>query len=427
MRGILIMDIKEFINEGKTLQNQNIEEVKKVKAKTQITYETVLQNDSDFVIERKTSTTDKMLVCILSQGLVYIKDCKSGKLTNNLKEKEIVNFLSECPIDKYPTTLKYKIKCNCTRLSDYFNWAIMHLPEVKELASHKLFYNLKSSDFWAIPRDNITKDVIKDLVWCKNFLEQLNHEGLNIYLNSCYKWLKDCEDVGINKDKIKYNIENFKILDLDFITSLYRNTNFNYFTQVISLANLEFNKFMNYLRQLKTVEFLPIKVNCYGSYFDLKEYYDYLNMQIDMYGKIKEKYPNNWLTTLKIMQSKYSMWKELHKDEKFLNQNKKIKHLEYEDKDYCIIVPTKSSEIIDEGAHLGHCVGSYVDRIISGQTSIVFMRKPDKKEESLVTIEVKNNQVCQYRGYADRNVTEEEFAFIQKWSKEKKLELLLMK
>lgn len=422
------MDIKEFINEGKNLQNQNIEEVKKVKSKSQITYETVLQNDSDFVIERKTSTTDKMLVCILSQGLVYIKDCKSGKLTNNLKDKEIVNFLSECPIDKYPTTLKYGIKYNCTRLSDYFSWAIKHLPEAKELASHKLFYNLKSADFWAIPRDNITKDVIKDLVWCKNFLEQFDlRYNIISHLNSCYKWLKDCEGIGINKDKIKYNIENFKVLDLDFITSLYRNTTFNYFTQVISLGNLEFNNFMNYLRQLKTVEFLPIKVNCYGTCFDLKEYYDYLNMQIDMYGKIKEKYPNNWLTTLKIIQSKYSMWKELHKDEKFLNENKKIKNLEYEDKDYCIIVPTKSSEIVDEGAHLGHCVGSYVNRIIEGQTSIVFMRKPDKKEESLVTIEVKNNQVCQYRGYADRNVTEEEFTFIQKWSKEKNLELLLMK
>ena len=423
------MDIKEFINEGKNLQNQNIEEVKNVKPKTQVIYETVLQNDSDFVIERKTSTTDKMLVCILSQGLVYIKDCKSGKLTNNLKEKEIVNFLSECPINKYPSTLKYEIKDGCTRLSDYFSWAIKHLPEAKELASHKLFYNLRTAEFWAIPRDNITKDVIKDLAWCKNFLEQINHKchlWLDSYLNSCYKWLKDCESIGINKDKIKYNIENFKILDLDFITSSYRNRD-NYFAQAISLANLEFNNFMNYLRYLKTTEFLPIKVNTYSSCFDLKEYYDYLNMQLDMYGKIKEKYPSNWLTNLKIMQSKYSIWKELHKDEKFLNQNKKIKHLEYEDKDYCIIVPTKSSEIIDEGAHLGHCVGSYVDRIISGQTSIVFMRKPDKKEESLITIEVKNSQVCQYRGYADRNVTEEEFAFIQKWSKEKKLELLLMK
>lgn len=422
------MDIKEFINEGKTLQNQDVEEVKKVKTKTQITYETVIQNDSDFVIERKTSTTDKMLVCILSQGLVYIKDCKSGKLTNNLKEKEIVNFLSECPMDKYPTTLKYKIKDGCTRLSEYFNWAIKHLPEAKELASHKLFYNLKSPDFWAIPRDNITKDVIKDLVWCKNFLEQMNVTyNWNSYLNSCYKWLKGCESIGINKDKIKYNIENFRIVGLDIITSAVRKTGVNYFTETISLGNLEFNNFMNYLRQLKTVEFLAINVNCYETCFNLKEYYDYLNMQLDMYGKIKEKYPSNWLSTLKIMQSKYSIWKQMHKDEKFLNENKKIKHLEYEDKDYCIIVPTKSSEIIDEGAHLGHCVGSYVDRIISGQTSIVFMRKPDKKEESLVTIEVRNNQVCQYRGYADRNVTEEEFAFIQKWSKEKNLELLLMK
>ena len=66
------MNIKDFINEGKTLEETEVikeNETTKSKVKNKPVYEVILENDSDFVLERKTTTTDKMLVCILSQGL----------------------------------------------------------------------------------------------------------------------------------------------------------------------------------------------------------------------------------------------------------------------------------------------------------------------------------------------------------------------
>ena len=164
------MNIKELIAEGKSLQNKKAEEVIKPKKKTEITYETVLENDSDFVIERKTSTTDKMLVCILSQGLLYIKDVKTGELKNGLTEKEIVNFLCDCNISCYPKTLKYKIKNGTTHLSDYFNWAIKNLDIAEELVNEKIFINLNSSAF-KNEFINITWQQVKDLKWCIKFLD----------------------------------------------------------------------------------------------------------------------------------------------------------------------------------------------------------------------------------------------------------------
>ena len=56
------------------------------------------------------------------------------------------------------------------------------------------------------------------------------------------------------------------------------------------------------------------------------------------------------------------------------------------------------------------------------KTNILFMRKVNEPEESLVTLEFKDNTLCQYKGYGDRPVTEEEDKFLTKWCKEKNIE-----
>lgn len=418
------MDIKELIKEGKTLEKKDIEdETKKPRKKTEIFYETVLENDSDFVIERKTATTDKMLVCILSQGLLYLKNVKTGELQNNLNSKDILNFLGECPKSAYPTKIKYPLKNGVTHLSDYLLWAIKNLDTAKELVNKKIFINLDKSVF-----NNefvkINDNKVKDLKWAYEFLDGFSGMDWNYssYLYNTYNWLHAMEELGYSRDKIIYNKS--KMIQCGFDL-------FKYFTfkrtdiiEILKIGNLDFNTFINYLVKLNNSEFLSMQSSysySRGAIFDIAEYRDYLTMQLDMYGKIKEKYPDNWLSSLQIMKGKYNIWQKLHKEEKFLHIHNTIKNWEYSDNKYCIRVPEKSSEIVDEGTHLGHCVGSYVDRIIKGETVIVFMRDANKPEESLVTVEVRDKAVVQYRGYADRLCTDEEKEFLKKWAKEKNL------
>ncbi len=54
------MDIKDFIKEGKSLEVvEKEEQSKETKIRKDLVYETILENDSDFVLERKTEKTER--------------------------------------------------------------------------------------------------------------------------------------------------------------------------------------------------------------------------------------------------------------------------------------------------------------------------------------------------------------------------------
>ena len=57
-------------------------------------YEVVLENNTDFIIKRRTATTDRELVILVSKGLYYIKDCKTGHI-EELKEQSLNSFLRD--------------------------------------------------------------------------------------------------------------------------------------------------------------------------------------------------------------------------------------------------------------------------------------------------------------------------------------------
>lgn len=63
-----------------------------VKGVTQ--YEVVLENNTDFIVRRQTATTCRELVILVSKGLYYIKDCKTGHI-EELKEQTLNSFLRE--------------------------------------------------------------------------------------------------------------------------------------------------------------------------------------------------------------------------------------------------------------------------------------------------------------------------------------------
>ena len=421
------MNIKDFIEEGKSLEVvEKEEQSKETKIRKDPIYETILENDSDFVLERKTEKTDRMLVCILSQGLLYFKNAKTGELSNTPTIKEVTNFIKECPRAKLPTKPKYNIRSSsyATQLSDYFIWAMKNLQSAKELVNKKVFINPTSSSM-KNRFDNITPEQIDTLVYASNLFDKIKDENKYYHTENAiavlYDFIMDLNSVGINRDKLTYNLD--KLIQIDYPFKQFDRRH-DYMIQAIKIGNLEFNHFVDYMQRLNTKEMLKIfDGGCsYGYCFELGEYKDYLDMQLQMYGCIKEKYPDNWLTSLQIMKAKFNAWKELHKDERFLNNVSKLKPLEYSDDKYCIIIPTRASDVVDEGAHLGHCVGSYVNRIIDGETNILFMRKVSEPEESLVTLEFKDNTLCQYKGYGDRPVTEEEDEFLTKWCKEKNIE-----
>ncbi len=69
----------------------------------------------------------------------------------------------------------------------------------------------------------------------------------------------------------------------------------------------------------------------------------------------------------------------------------------------CILVPTRSEEIVREGKTLQHCVGGYAARHIDGKTTILFLRKTRKSGRSFLTMEMEERNgrmvIRQIHGY----------------------------
>ena len=143
-------------------------------------------------------------------------------------------------------------------------------------------------------------------------------------------------------------------------------------------------------------------------------------MKNTMLGHMKfNKYPKCLHTNHDIVVKNYNNFKETHDEVVF---DKMVdKTLEYMSKPYSVIVPKQSSDVKNEGVSLNHCSASYVNKIINGETQVVFLRDSKKLEESLVTLEVRDNSIVQAKGYLNRKVNEQEDLFIQKYAKEKKL------
>lgn len=70
--------------------------------------------------------------------------------------------------------------------------------------------------------------------------------------------------------------------------------------------------------------------------------------------------------------------------------------------DFEIVVPEKPLDIVHEGASLHHCVAGYVDKVASGKTTILFLRKASEPLKSFYTIEVQSNRIVQIHGLYNR-------------------------
>ena len=92
------------------------------------------------------------------------------------------------------------------------------------------------------------------------------------------------------------------------------------------------------------------------------------------------------------------------------------KSLEFSYKDYQFIYPSSTEEIKQEAVQQNNCVASYIDKVIDGKCHILFLRKKNKLNESLVTIEVRNNHIVQARRRFNDPVTPEDQEVIDKWN-----------
>lgn len=91
---------------------------------------------------------------------------------------------------------------------------------------------------------------------------------------------------------------------------------------------------------------------------------------------------------------------------------------------WAVVIPESIADLVNEGAALSHCVGSYAEYVIKGSKKICFLRKTEALDKPLLTLTVNRENCCStYLGFDNRYATKEEIVALKEWTKARGLGL----
>lgn len=153
--------------------------------------------------------------------------------------------------------------------------------------------------------------------------------------------------------------------------------------------------------------------------------YDYINIMKNELNFEYERYPKSLKKVHDLAVMNYNVLKKKLEESKFLEAVEKedYKSLEFEGEFLSVVSPKKVDDVVLEGQTLSHCVASYVKDIANNLCKILFVRQTKYKNDSYMTVEVRNNEIKQFKGSSNRKASEFDLEFIKKWAEEKNLNL----
>ena len=199
----------------------------------------------------------------------------------------------------------------------------------------------------------------------------------------------------------------------------------NQIIQVIQNYNLDLDAFLEYCLYLNHVESVSIEKL-------MADYPDYLRRELHLKGgrmARMEKYPQTWLSATHKQQQEYQNLQHLERmeengnTEKFDNSIEANKHLEWEQDNYLIRMPTSAEDIRDEADQMHHCVATYIPQIEAGEKIVMFMRDKENPDKSLVTVEVIDGAITQAYAQRDTYPSIPCMVWLTKWAQEKDLRI----
>lgn len=187
------------------------------------------------------------------------------------------------------------------------------------------------------------------------------------------------------------------------------------------LAHMSVHKLQRYVEQ----QFAPEdeaalkRVDYYKMNTLITDYRDYLCMCKELQYDVK----NSFILFPRELKAAHDSVAKTLKDKRTAEHEKAIagsfdewqKRYQYQSKELMMIPPHSAKEIVDEGAALHHCVRLYVKNVAEKKSVILFVRSVDEPDKSLCTVEVKDGQVTQARGFDNEEPPAQITAFIEQW------------
>ena len=394
------------------------------------------ENALIFIKEYKYSiNNDNTLIKTTPQNTFVISFMNNDKYKFNLRN----NTISEVDTYSYSysltNTLRY-VKDN-EFVNEFYNTDYKGKLSLDELRGR----NLKNKSFEIIIKQ-APIEIVDQLLGLKIDEPTPIHKILGISLDTyksaiqrgIIKYVYDNEEYISGEHKYKFNKTESEWLDLIEELKQYE-------------EDLEFYKIDYKYSYYSSGSLLNTILDFYTSYTNLQEYYtlgklinyvvnetinqgytsirnfmqelrDYISMCKGL-GVKPTLYSSYLKQTHDITSRNYNIKVENEKEEVFSDRYKDFKP--YKTEKYIVIAPKETKDLQEEGSRLNHCVASYIKRVIDGQCLIYFLRKQDKEEESLITLEVKDNAIVQVKGSHNRRPSDEERKALEQFAKDRKL------
>lgn len=353
----------------------------------------------------------------LNKFIRFIKDFSSrDSFTKNNVRKFIFAMLSrEAFFDKFVD------KIDVSNISYFYS----------KITNLYLFKNINVLEFY------IKFDLIEQIY---EFFEEDNNKLL-------------CEIQEINKP-ILYKFIKLKGKDVDIKTLASANKFFNNnefellfkFVELMFKYNKDISYSYSFKRLLEVLIDIKLLTNDFTRALDtitkelfknfrldelnevLNEYKDYLNMLYIMKDEETNRYPNNIEVSHAECIYKFNIFNEEkeHAENceqllRFKASTNKYKYLEYKNDNYIIMLPNVPSDLINEGDKLNHCVGSYIDYVTSGKSTILFVRKSDNVDTPYMTLEVRDDMIVQAKKDRDKYPNKDDKKLLEEFCEKKSL------
>ena len=449
------------------LDNEAPEE--KVEAKKTVTkpeYTVLFQDNCDFVIQRKTKTTEDELVVIISQGQYYIK--KKNGTTTALTEKLMLSFIKGLdfnislpdtyieglPCDKNDAKGMYRFLTESNGLwaeavkqnTIYLSYNVMdEYYNATEDASHGNYYgrnNLaeKQAKYLASMRyKKVFKQVAdkrnidyKDIVKMYSDPYTREEDTMTVFGQVYAYVLTPGNYDGLETRFGAGGIHDFveMLLEFDEATTSSCRTDL---TELLKGIKPVSNRRYRYgysvwddegqepgvevpFKAKDFFEYLTYQpyIQGYETYELVQEWEDVLAMELKVFGKITDKYPKNLSSVHRKLSMETRIIAETEENTKIQQRiDARLETLpEKYEKDNYVITPAQSrGEILQVAKQMSNCLAGYVDRYASGSTDIYFMKNESDAAE--VAIEIKDGKLRQ--AFQERNTrpTKKQFDVIK--------------
>lgn len=367
----------------------------------------------------------------LSTGKTYGKTGKEVKsITTQLRGYNIVDLINSFPDENYRNFLNFLNSQFVNRIKNGNGyWGSAYTTGTKitnigtflsKINSYRFFEQYFSAGIKSIDRDfyipigELPKNYLS---YVRKFDEQVNTENVKRYerfanefgeidrIHEKYELLnkKDLVEMFIPHTTLQYNSETGRRDKLEIQTESWRENKIHKnFEKLINTYNYNKMSLLQYIDNIMYYE----GVEPYSKV--LEELVDYNRMQTEMSMHKYEKYPKNFLTTHTITCRNYNRLTKEYPVDDF--KERVDKNMEFKYKDYVFIYPDTPQDIKDEAVMQTNCVASYIEKVMNGTCHIMFLRKKDTPDKSLVTLEIRNAQVVQKRRAfnVDPSIEEEE-------------------